>query len=139
MNRKHTGSGSSRDLTVQNHQERSMADLVQDKRQHKRFKVPVEGLIGRLDDDQLVDIIDLSVGGIAIESDHRLAVGREYLIRLQARRHSLEVRGTVIWSRIVDNNEDLFGQRSSVYVSAMRLQEGSEDRVTDFICDALLV
>jgi hypothetical protein len=116
-----------------------MAVLAQDKRQHKRFKVPLEGLIGRLDDDQLVDIIDLSVGGIAIESGCGLAVGREYFMRLQARSHSLEVRGTVIWSRIVDNKVALFGQRSPVYVSAMRLQEESADRVTDFICDALLV
>ncbi|NTW59865.1 MAG: PilZ domain-containing protein [Nitrospirae bacterium] len=116
-----------------------MADLPQDKRQHKRFKVPLEELVGRLDDDQRVDIIDLSVGGIAIKSGSRLAVGRDYLVRLNARRHSLEVRGTVLWSRIVGNKETPFGQRSPVYVSAMRLQEGSEDRVTDFICDVLLV
>jgi hypothetical protein len=116
-----------------------MADLAQNKRQHKRFKVSLEDLIGRLDDDQLVDIVDLSVSGIAIKSGRRLAVGREYIIRLNARKHSLEVRGTVVWSRIVDNKEDPFGQRSPVYASAIRLQEGSEDRVTDFICDALLV
>jgi hypothetical protein len=116
-----------------------MADLAKDKRQNKRFKMALEGLIGRLDDDHLVDIIDLSVGGIAIKSSRRLVVGREYFIRLHARNHSLEVRGTVIWSRIVDNKESPFGQRSPVYASAMRLQEGSEDRVTDFICDALLV
>ena len=116
-----------------------MTDLSQNKRQHKRFKVSLEGLIGRLDDDQLVDIIDLSVNGIGIKSGHRLAVGREFIIRLNARKHSLEVRGTVVWSRIVDSKETRFGQRSPIYVSAMRLQEGSEDRVTDFICDALLV
>jgi len=115
-----------------------MADLAQDKRQHKRFKVSLEGLIGRLD-DELVDIIDLSVSGIAIKSGRRLAVGREYIIRLNARKHSLEVRGTVVWSRIVDNKADPFGQRNPVYASAMRLQEGSEDQVTDCICDALLV
>jgi PilZ domain len=116
-----------------------MADSSQDNRQHKRFKVSLEGLIGRLDDDQLMDIIDLSVNGIAVKTGHRLAIGREYVIRLNARKHSLEVRGTVVWSRIVDNEEDPFGRRSPIYASAMRLQEGSEDRVTDFICDALLV
>jgi hypothetical protein len=115
-----------------------MADSSQDKRLHKRFKVPVEELIGMLDDGQRVDVIDLSVGGIATKSGRRLAVGREYFIRLLARRHSLEVRGTVLWSRIVDSKETLFGQRVPVYVSAMRIQEGSEDRVTDFICDVLL-
>jgi hypothetical protein len=115
-----------------------MADLSQDKRQFKRFKALSEDLIVRLDDDQGVEIIDLSVGGIGIKSGRRLAVGREYFIRLHARRHSLEVRGTVIWSRIAGNKEALFGERSPVYVSAMRLQEGSEDRVIDFICDVLL-
>jgi hypothetical protein len=118
--------------------ERSMADLTKDKRQNKRFKVALEDLIGRLDDDHLVDIIDLSVGGIAIRSGRRLVVGREYIVRLHAREHSLEVQGKVVWSRIVDNKVSPFGQRGPVYVSAMRLQEGSEDRVTDFICDALL-
>ena len=115
-----------------------MVDVARNKRQHKRFKMSLDGLNGRLDDDQLVDIIDLSVGGIAIKSDRRLPVGKEYLIRLNAGKHSLEVRGTVVWSRFVDDGEALFGQRSAVYASALRLQEGSEDRVTDFICDALL-
>jgi hypothetical protein len=113
--------------------------VVHNKRQHKRFKVPVESLACRLDDDQLVDIIDLSVGGIAIRSGRRLTVGREYCMRLHALRQSLEVRATVVWSRIADNEESLLGRRGPVYTSAMRLQEGSEDRVTDFICDALLV
>jgi hypothetical protein len=107
------------------------------KRQHERFKVPVEGLICRLD-GQLVNIIDLSAGGIAIRSGRRLTVGREYFMRLHALRQSLDVRATVVWSRIADIDESLLGRRGPVYTSAMRLQEGSEDRVTDFICDALL-
>jgi hypothetical protein len=90
-------------------------------------------------DDPIKDIIDLSVGGIAIESDYGLDVGSEYFMRLQARNYVLEVQGTVVWSRIVDTREASFGQRSPVYVSAMRFQEGTEDHVTDFICDALLV
>jgi hypothetical protein len=110
-----------------------------DKRQHKRFKVRHEGMIGRLNDDRLVDIVDLSVSGIAMKANSRLAVGREYSVRLHDRRNSLEVRGTIIRSRIVDNEKVLFGQRRPVYASAMRLQEGLEDRVVDFICDTLLV
>ena len=115
-----------------------MEDLAKDKRHSKRFKVALEGLTGRLDDDHLVDIIDLGVGGIAIKSNRRLVVGKEYLVRLHSGRHNLEVRGTVVWSRIVDNKESPIGMQSPVYASAMRLHTGSEDRVTDFICDALL-
>jgi hypothetical protein len=116
-----------------------MAAVARNKRQHKRFKAPQEGLIGRLDDDQLVDIVDLSVGGIALMASSRLPIGRECFMRLHARRNSLEVRGTVVRSRIVGRKEALFGQRGPVYASAIRLQEGLEDRVVDFICDALLV
>ena len=115
------------------------AALARDKRQHKRFKVRHEGLIGRLDEDHLVDIIDLSVGGVAMKTGSRLVVGREYFMRLHDRRKSLDVRGTVVRSRIVETKQVLFGQRRPVYASAMRLQEGLEDRVVDFICDALLV
>jgi len=114
-----------------------MAD--RDNRQHKRFKLPLKGLVGKLDDDQIIDIVDLSVGGIAIESDYELDVGGEYSIRLEARNHILEVRGTVTWSRNVYNLEFSLSQRSPVYISALRFHKGSEDRVTDFICDALLV
>ena len=116
-----------------------MADLAQDKRQHKRFNVTQENLIGKLDDDQLVDIIDLSVGGIAMKAGSRLAVGKEYFLRLYVRRNSLEVRGTVVRSRIVGKKEALLGQQGLVYASAMRLQEGWESRVVDFIYDAQLV
>jgi len=118
---------------------RSEAAMARDKRQHKRFKVRHEGLVGRLDDGHLVDIIDLSVGGLAMTAGRRLVVGREYLMRLHDRRNRLDVRGTIVWSRNVERRRDMSGQWSPVYASAMQLQEGSEDQVVDFICDALLV
>jgi len=116
-----------------------MAAVARDHRQYKRFKVPKEGLVGMLDDDQLVDIIDLSVGGIAMKAGSRLAVGRECFMRLHDRKNRLEVRGTIVRSQIVENRQPVIGQGGPVYASAMRLQEGSEDRITDFILEALLV
>ena len=116
----------------------SEAALAGDKRLHKRFKVRHEGMIGRLDEDHLVDIIDLSVGGVAMNTGSRLVVGREYSMRLHDRKNSLDVRGTIVRSRIVGTKQALLGQRMPVYTSAMRLQEGLEDRVVDFICDVLL-
>ena len=113
--------------------------MARDKRQHKRFKVRPEGLIGRLNDDHFVDIIDVSVGGIAMKAGSRLVVGREYFMRLHDRWNSLDVQGTIVRSRLVEKKETLFGQTGPVYSSAMRLQEGLEDQVVDFICDTLLV
>jgi hypothetical protein len=109
-----------------------------DKRQHKRFKVRPEGLVGKLDDERFVEIVDLSVGGIAMTAGSRLSVGKEYFMRLHDRRNSLEVRGTIVRSRIMESRMDFAGQQIPVYAAAMRLQEGLEDRVVDFICDALL-
>jgi len=117
-----------------------MAVLAGDNRQYKRFKVPQEGfLVGRVGDDLLVDIIDLSAGGIAMKAGSRLSVGKEYFMRLHDQQHKLEVRGTIVRSQIVENRQAIVGKSGPVYASAMRLQEGSEDRVTDFICNTLLV
>jgi hypothetical protein len=113
--------------------------LTREKRKNKRFKVRHEGMFGRLGEDHLVDIIDLSVGGVAMKTGSRLVIGREYFVRLHDRRKSLDVRGTVVRSRIVETRKVLFGQRKPVYASAMRLQEGLEDQVVDFICDTLLM
>ena len=116
-----------------------MAAVARDHRQYKRFKVPKEGLVGMLDDDQLVDIIDLSVGGIAMKAGSRLSVGREYSMRIHDRKNKLEVRGTVVRSQILENRQPIVGKGGPVYASAMRLHEGAEDRIADFICDTLLV
>jgi len=82
--------------------------------------------------------VDLSVGGIAMTAGSRLTVGKEYFMRLHDRRNSLEVRGTIVRSRIMNSRMDFAGQQIPVYAAAMRLQEGLEDRVVDFICDTLL-
>ena len=48
-------------------------------------------MIGRLNDDRLVDIVDLSVSGIAMKANSRLAVGRELkMIELKNRIEELE-------------------------------------------------
>ena len=117
----------------------SDADQDREQRLYKRFKVPPGGMIGRLNDEQLVDIVDLSAGGVALRAGSRLSVGREYYLRLHDRKHSVDVRGTVIRSRVVERKQGLSGQWGPVYAAAMRLQEGLEDRITDFICEALLV
>jgi c-di-GMP-binding flagellar brake protein YcgR len=117
-----------------------MAAMAQDMRQHKRFKVPQEGfLVGRLDEDLTVEIIDLSAGGVALKAGSRLSVGREYSMRLHDRKHQLEVRGTVVRSQILETRQPVVGKGGAVYASAMRLQAGVEDRVADFICETLLV
>ena len=117
-----------------------MAALAHDMRQYKRFKVPQEGLlVGRLDDDLIVEIVDLSTGGIAMKAGSRLSVGREYFMRIHDRKNKLEVRGTVVRSQILENRQTVVGKGGPVYASAMRLHEGAEDRVADFICDTLLV
>ena len=118
--------------------EGTMGTVAGDKRQYRRFKVRDEGMVGRLNGDQLVDIIDLSVGGVALNVRARLVIGRDYVLRLHERGSSLDVSGTVVRSRVAGRRQHLSGHWSPIYASAMRLREGMEDQVADFICDALL-
>lgn len=114
--------------------------LFSDKRQNKRFKVNKSGgLMGIMDDEFLVDIVDMSVGGIALKAERRLAIGREYTMHLHDQGKRIDVQGTIIRSRIVDKNQMYNGRKAPVYAAALKLREGLEDRVADFICEALLV
>jgi hypothetical protein len=109
-----------------------------EKRQHKRFPVRDGRLAGRLDRTHTVDIVDMSAGGAALRAGRRLTAGREYTMRFGSLMNSVEVQGVIIRSRLLSSEEAFHGARVFVYSAAMQFREGSEDRITDFICDAIL-
>jgi hypothetical protein len=73
-----------------------------------------------------------------LRAGRRLTPGREYTMRCGGSLNGVEVQGIVIRSRLLSSEESFHGTRVFVYSAAMRFREGSEDRIADFICDAIL-
>lgn len=95
-------------------------------------------LVGRLGQDHTVEVIDMSVGGAAVKAGRRFAVGSEYAVKIETPDGAIDVRGVVVRSRMLNIRENLQGNRVPVYASAMRFHEGSEERIADFLCGAML-
>jgi len=65
--------------------------MTHDKRRHKRFRSDLMELYGKIVLAQKVEIIDISLGGVAVKTDRRLNIGREYLLKLEWKGKTLDV------------------------------------------------
>ena len=86
--------------------------MMLEKRRYKRFMLDLIGVNGRLSLTDKVEIIDISFGGVALKADRRLNIGKEYLFTL--------------------------GERALIYTAGMRFEEGSTDKIADFIRNSIL-
>jgi hypothetical protein len=68
----------------------------QDKRSSPRYTV--EGVQGKMLLASQVEILNLSLGGVAIRADRRLNIGSEYTLRLEMADRAVDVKGIVAWS-----------------------------------------
>lgn len=69
---------------------------MEERRLHKRFSV--EGIHGNILFVSEINIIDISVGGIAIETSRRLKIANEYTFRLEDAGKKLSLKGNVVWA-----------------------------------------
>src|SRR5512146_692956 len=97
---------------------------MQDKRRHKRFRLDVIEINGKMSLADKVKIIDISLGGIAIKADRRLNIGREYTIRLEEKGKIIDVKGVVVRSELSGIEEGNKGEQVSIYKAGMLFKEG---------------
>ncbi len=106
---------------------------MQDKRRHKRFKLDVIEINGKMSLADKVKIIDISLGGIAIKADRRLNIGREYMIRLEDKGKSIDVKGIVVRSELSGIEERGKDERVSIYTAGMLFKEGQGPKISQFL------
>ncbi len=106
---------------------------MQDKRRHTRFKLDLQEMNGKMCLADKVEIIDISLGGVAIKADRRLNIGNEYSIKLGERGKQIEVRGIVVRSELCGFEERDDGESVSVYAAGMRFRDGSAEKVAEFL------
>ena len=68
--------------------------IKSDKRGARRFSI--EGLQGRMALVTQVDVVDVSLGGIAVKVDRRLNINTECVLKLQQGEESLTLKGIVV-------------------------------------------
>ncbi len=112
--------------------------MMLEKRRHKRFGLDLIEMSGRLSLVGNVEIIDISFGGVALKVDRRLNIGKEYLFKLGENGNSIDVKGVVSRCKLSLIEERFNGERVSIYTAGMKFEEGSADKVADFIRSSIL-
>ena len=97
------------------------------KRRHARFLV--EGVQGRMVFASQVEILNLSLGGVAIKADRRLNIGGDYTLKLELAGEAVDIKGVVVWS--VMSGMHKAGEADTVpeYSAGLRFKDVFTERV----------
>ncbi len=88
---------------------------------------------GKMSLSEKVEILDISLGGVALKVDRRLNPGREYMIKLHDKENTLNVMGMIVRSELSGMETRDNGESVSIYAASMQFKDGSTDRVADFL------
>jgi hypothetical protein len=100
---------------------------MQNKRRHPRFTV--EGLVGKVTSVAQVEVVNLSLSGVAIKAEQRLNIGREYTLRLEMGERTVQVKGTVVWSTLSGLRPNAAGEARPLYSAGLRFVDVLNDKV----------
>lgn len=91
------------------------------RRRFKRYR-PTD-LEGRLDASIPARVVDISVSGLAVETDTQLRIGRTYRFVLGDDAETLKLVGRVQWSRLRGTRTSQDGDPAAVYNSGIALED----------------
>lgn len=88
------------------------------KRKYERFSV--SGLSGNTLFASDVKIHNISLGGMAVETERRLTIGREYALKLKDGERTVVIKGVIVWSIISDIKMSPNGDSVPVYQAGVQ-------------------
>ncbi len=108
--------------------------MTEERRRYPR--ISVEGMIGRMFCAEKAKILNISLGGIAIEISRRLEINSEYSIKIEAEEGRFDFRGRVVWASLVGSLRGHGGDVIPVYQAGLKfvnLLDEKARRLIDFI------
>jgi hypothetical protein len=107
--------------------------MQKNKRRHKRFKLDLIEISGKMSLTDKVEIINISIGGVALKADRRLNIGKEYLIKLGEKGKSIDVKGVIVRSELSGIEQKANGDQALIYTAGMMFKNGQEGKIADFL------
>ena len=65
----------------------------------------MEGVYGSVLFASKAEITNISLGGVAIQVDANLKIGKEYNIRLEGKNKHIEIKGIAVWSVLSESQK----------------------------------
>lgn len=100
--------------------------------EHRRFpRYEVAGLEGHLVVPIHIRVINVSLGGMALETHSYLQFGRAYTLKLGGGEESLSLTGTVAWCSLRKTTKSVDGEILPVYRAGLKFEALSGDHTRD--------
>jgi hypothetical protein len=98
-----------------------------EKRREGRFVV--EGLQGHMTFASEVELLNMSVSGVALRTDRRLSIGQRYQLRLESASGvpPLTLHGIVVWCALEARRKDTRGEDILIYSAGLRFADVISD------------
>jgi hypothetical protein len=100
------------------------------RRRHPRFVV--EDVHGHLTIASKVEVLNLSLGGVAIRADRRLNIGAQYTLKLEMGDHFVAVQGLVVWA-VLSGMRKVHGEDVPEYSAGLKFVDVLTDKVLGLI------
>jgi hypothetical protein len=102
-------------------------------RRHKRYGLDSIDVKGKMGLSDKVEILDISLGGVAFKVDRRLNPGREYMLKLHDKGRTLNVTGIIVRSELSGMEERGDEESVSIYSAGMQFKDSSAVQIADFL------
>jgi len=80
-----------------------------------------------------VKILNMSIGGIAFQTDKRLTVGGRYTLTIESRGRFLTVKGIVAWSSLSESIRDTQDNIIPIYTAGMKFMDISNEKINEIV------
>jgi c-di-GMP-binding flagellar brake protein YcgR len=106
---------------------------MQNRRQHKRYRIDIMEINGKMGLAKSVKILDISVGGICFQTEKRLNVGGEYTLKLEGKGRVLTIKGFVVWVILSESLADSGGNIIPMYKAGMKFIDVSDEKINEIV------
>jgi len=106
---------------------------MQNMRKHKRFKLDLLDLSSKMSLVGKVELIDISLGGVALKADRKINIGKECLMMLGYEGKHINVKGIVVRSELSGIVEKADGETTTIYSVGIFFKDESAGKVKDFL------
>lgn len=78
-------------------------------------------------------ILNMSIGGVALQTDKRMTVGSQYTLKIESKGKILNVKGVVVWSVLGESIRDTRDNIIPIYTAGMKFTDTSPEKTGEIV------
>jgi hypothetical protein len=106
---------------------------MQPERKNKRYKLNSMEIKSRMLLAKYVKILNMSIGGVAVQTDKRMTVGSQYTLKIESKGQILNVKGVVVWSVLGESVKDVGDNIIPIYTAGMKFIDTSPEKTGEIV------